>query len=209
MEHKSVNTLNALSENYSYNESTGAITANGGISTRKNIYVGYEVNCNELISRDDCRIGGNLYLCGDIQSKHIKSENNNLLINKNIIPECKIYNIGSKDQKWNNIFANNITIGNSIYTEGKSIIFNNNTYFRPENIIIREDTNIYINSSIIILENISDRCLTVEIETDNLPIGIIIEIYIRRNSIKFNNIIYNGYIKLYFDESNLDVLDGK
>jgi hypothetical protein len=117
-EHKAFTSINVLSQEQAKNSKSGAAVIKGGLGVGNNVYVEKEVNCHENIVRENCRIGGSLYINGDIHVNRLLQNNsieNIVYLKKHLAPiEHLKYNLGTEDKKWNQIYSSNI-----ISTHGK------------------------------------------------------------------------------------------
>lgn len=110
--HASFNTVHCTNERQSHNSQSGAITTDGGIGVGKNIYVNKEVNSNDLIARENLRVGDSAYICNDLHVGNLchcdSSNKHNYLFKKNIVPnEKNRYNLGENCKRWYNMYSTN------------------------------------------------------------------------------------------------------
>jgi hypothetical protein len=106
---KAFSTINILSELNANNPSTGSIVTNGGIGVGGNIFVGEEINAEEIIARKVMRVGKDLYLNGNIIiDNYLRTDNGQIIFKKTLIPDA-IQCIGTDKKRWHHVYANNIT----------------------------------------------------------------------------------------------------
>lgn len=106
MRHQSAETLHVLSTKTAHNTCTGALTVNGGVGINKNLIIGKELVTNELICRESGKIGGDLFINGNITVGEMFSLNShgNISYRKSLVSETGSDNIGTYSNRWNNIF---------------------------------------------------------------------------------------------------------
>jgi len=175
-------TLNVLANKKSSGATTGCITTLGGIGVGKNIYVKNEICAEEIITRKNARIGKNLYVMGTIEADemfHLK--NNELVIMKDLVSDTKStrgkYNIGSNDNRWNNLYTNalnsrlatvtkvetmNIDIKNNISIGSNSHNNNSMMYIDRDNIVL--------NGDILLVDDNMNPMMNINQSTKNLGI---------------------------------------
>jgi hypothetical protein len=181
--------LHILSNTPASNDKTGSITVNGGIGVSRNIIVKEQLRANELVCEENCRIGGNLYVNGDVclgelfwshtQDTGISFKKNILLENGKTIGEisnrCNIYS--------NNIISKNIDISDDISLGSTD---KNEPIIKIDKKI---DNTLFINGDLFLIDDVLEiNNILIEINRKNNRVNINIPTYFD-NLIGINNLL--------------------
>lgn len=104
---RSFGSLKILSNKRSTKEWNGAMSVNGGIGIGKNLIVKDEILAREVITTNNARIGGNMYVMGTIESDsmfHVNEDSMEFI--KSICPKNKKnVTIGTPNNRWPIIYS--------------------------------------------------------------------------------------------------------
>jgi len=104
---RSFGSLKILSDKRATKEWNGAISVNGGVGIGKNLIVKDEILARELITSNNARIGGNMYVMGTIESDSMFHVNENSIeFIKSICPKLKQeITLGNPRNRWPIVYA--------------------------------------------------------------------------------------------------------
>mgnify|MGYP006085264719 CR=1 FL=1 len=141
-----LNRLKILGTNDSFNKNSGSLIINGGMSCKKNLTT-TSLN-SECINTNNITV------------------NNKLIVNKILPTDPDISEIGSKTEKFKNIYTNNIDTNNAYVNN--TIISNNN---KTNSLIVSNTANIGIDDNGNILLNVNNATKNILINVDNFTIS--------------------------------------
>lgn len=196
----SFNSVLVLSDKRSTKPSTGSIIVNGGIGVNKNIVCKEEILTNELITRQNVRIGKNLYVMGTIESENMfQLDNDTLVFRKSIAGENTSISLGTPDKRWSSV--NTVDIDFSQNLSGGT-----NTNDKP---ILNIDSNIkdtlVINGSLAVLGNDMNSRLYYDQKKDTVNIKNIVE-YDKKQMYKNNKYMNITNIKSIINIDNYNIV---
>lgn len=174
-------TMNVLANKKSSSETTGCITTRGGIGVGKNIYVKNEICAEEVITRKNARIGKDLYVMGTIEAAEMfYLRNDEFVVMKHIVPDSQSgikYNIGSNNNRWNNLYTNTITsrLATAVKMETMNIDIKNNISIgsnaqNNNSMMYIDENNIVFNGDIMMVDNNMNPVMNINQDTKNLGI---------------------------------------
>jgi hypothetical protein len=161
---KSFKQINILSRQKANGDYTGAITVNGGVGVKKNLYVKEEIVGNELLTVGNARIGKNIFVMGKIESDQMfyVDKDETLVMKRTIVPfdNC---NIGTSTYKWNTLYISDIEAEN---IDVDTLCVKKIVSEYQEEEILEENCCITVESNTILIDNQVNNS-TVELEGDN------------------------------------------
>lgn len=190
----SFNSVLVLSDKRSTKPSNGTLIVNGGIGIGKNIVCKEEILANELITRQNVRIGKNLYVMGTIESESMfQLDNDRIVFRKSIIGENENIRLGTPDKKWSSLDAIDIDFN-------RNLSGGTNTNDKP---ILTIDNNIkdtlVVNGSLAVLDNNLNSQLYYDQKNNIVNIKNIVE-YDKKQMFKNTK-----YINITNVKSNIDI----
>ena len=173
-------TMNVLSSIKATSATSGSVTTLGGIGVGNNIYVKNDIDTNELVVRKNASIENNLHIKENIQVDDIFcSKNGNFVIMTNFIPNVasaeKKYNIGSLNERWNDLYTN--TVNSKIITSTdiktsnidiKDNISIGSNLHNKNSMIYIDKNNIVLNGDILLVDNNMSPIMSITQKTKKL-----------------------------------------